>query len=90
VVALGPTIVHALDALEKTFSKKNVGTTASNETIAEHRNKTLKFVRSNYSIFLDYFKYDVVSSDLINQKYFKKEFFITEMQQYTPTVVGID
>ena len=84
VIALGPIIVHALDALEKTFNTKSSFSkgkdtiNASTETISEYRNKTLRFVRSNYYLYIDNFKFEVIKSDNIHQKYFRKELLQTE------------
>jgi len=97
VIALGPTIVHALDALEKTFSAKSSFSkgkdtiNASTETISEYRNKTLRFVRSNYYLYIDNFKFEVIKSDNIHQKYFRKELLQTEQERFQKTnVVGIN
>jgi hypothetical protein len=65
VIALAPTIVHALDALEKTFSKKSAiakeAINSSADLVSEYRNNTLKFIRANYELYIDHFKFDVVS-----------------------------
>jgi hypothetical protein len=83
VIALGPTIVHGLDALKKTianssFSKSKDSVNASTDTINEYRNKTLRFVRSNYYLYIDNWKFEIIKSDLIQQKYFRKPLLVEE------------
>ena len=56
--------MHALNALEQNYSKKNSFFKAKDmanqaEMISDFRNSTLRFVRSNYYLYIDNFKHEV-------------------------------
>ena len=69
--------MHALNALEQNYSKKNSFFKAKDmanqaEMISDFRNSTLRFVRSNYYLYIDNFKHEVVVSNAQDRKYFSK------------------
>lgn len=48
--------------------------------ISDFRNSTLRFVRSNYFLYIDNFKHEVVGSEAQDRKYFAKKLFKTFKQ----------
>jgi len=82
VIATGPLIVSALDALcDQNQSNSVLTEEASQQEISEYRNNTLRFIRTNYELFIDHFKTQVLAKEgdrsTLN-RYFESDLLIKE------------
>ena len=71
VIALGPMLVHALNLIRdryKEFSNLSIFKEIFQaDYIESYRNEMVRFVRANYSLFLDHFRYVTLQQEILGK-----------------------